>query len=91
MPYPIPWIPNISFIRWALEGYYLSEVNRYEDIYNVKPGIGSYDRDKSNFVALFGYHSDHYSLDIAMVFVIGIVIRGLALVLLHWMHKDKKR
>ena len=40
MPYPLPWIPTLSFMRWALEGYYLSEVNRYDNIYNVNPGIG---------------------------------------------------
>ncbi|KAL0480158.1 ABCG24 [Acrasis kona] len=72
MPFPLPFIPYLSYIRYGQEALYLLEVKWYKDIYDIKPGLD-----------LFDYDEAHYAWCIAVVPVFGIVIRMIAFFFLY--------
>jgi hypothetical protein len=67
MPFPLPYVPYISYIRYGQEALYLLEVKWYAEIYNIQSGL-----------KLFGYHEEDLLWCILMVPAIGIAIRVLA-------------
>ena len=71
MPFPMPIIPYLSFLRWSIEGLYLTEVWEYRLIYNIDSGL-----------ELFGYTMNNYSLDLWMLFILGVALRAIACLVL---------
>ena len=80
MPFPLPIIPALSFLRWSVEGLYLAEVFEYRHIYNIDSGM-----------ELLGYSVANFSLDLWILFVQGVVFRVLAGLALVLMDRDKRK
>mmetsp|Transcript_64104 Transcript_64104/g.139514 ORF Transcript_64104/g.139514 Transcript_64104/m.139514 type:complete len:163 (+) Transcript_64104:1-489(+) len=70
----------LSFIRWAQEAFYVGEVRQYADIFDVEGGLSYY-----------SYSLDDLPLCLGMLFLIGFVVRFLALLALIIFHRDKKQ
>jgi len=67
----LSYVPNISFARWAMESIYLAQVTPYQGIYSL-----------DSTMALLGYNVDHYLFSTVLMFVLGMIYRGIACVAL---------
>ncbi|XP_065186637.1 uncharacterized protein LOC135817389 [Sycon ciliatum] len=71
----------ISYIRWSQEAFYLHEIAKYKDIYhNVEAGM-----------EIYQYKFSHQSLDLGMIFVLGVIVRIIAYLALELMYRGKRK
>jgi len=71
----------LSFIRFAIEAFYINEITHYTDIYdNVQSGMDLYEYDIS-----------HYTMDMVYVISIGVVGRIIAYLALLLLYRDKRK
>jgi len=80
MPFPLPYMPYGSYLRWAQEAFYITEVKRYASVYDVDTGL-----------SILSYSADNYLLDMMMVLSLGVFFRIVAFVALQLMHRDKRK
>ena len=72
-------LASISYGRWTLEAFYLSIIQVYKKIYDLKIGLKIWD-----------YTLDNFALALTMPFVIGIVLRFLIVGGIYWKVRAKK-
>jgi len=80
MPFPMFVLPYISFLRWACEGLYITEVRTYINIYNITPGL-----------EIWGYNINNFALDLLMLLTLGVALRIFAFLALVLLNRDKKK
>ena len=83
---PLRYLPNVSYMRWALEAAYVAEVNNYAEVVALQ-GLSLADMVNSNF----GYLLTAFNRNIAIVFCIGILLRVGALVAMLLKDNDRKK
>jgi hypothetical protein len=71
---------QISYCRWTSEALYITEVSTYKDDYRVEGGYSK-----------IGFHQDYFALDCTMIFLLGIVMRAIAYLVLRFRHRDKQK
>ena len=74
-------MPYLSYIRWAQEAMYLTEMREWNEIQgvNIQPSL-----------KLFDYHLDDYALCMAIVVYFGVAFRLFALLGMLLMHREQK-
>jgi hypothetical protein len=77
----LDWALSISYARWGVEAFFHAESLPYRDHYMVAEVSAP----------LFGYTLDRFALDIALIVLIGAVLRVAAYVLLVNIDKHKQR
>jgi len=80
MWFPLPYMGNFSFLRFAQEALYITEVEQYKSVYNIEAGL-----------KILGYDLDNFLLDISMIILHGIIFRVLSLLALIFWNRDKKK
>jgi len=80
MPFPMPYVPYISYMRWAEEAIYITEIGRFQDVYDVTTGLN-----------LFGYSLENFTEDMTMILALGLAFRIIAYVLLEILNRDKRK
>lgn len=73
-------LPAMSYSRWSNEAFYVSVLANYRDTFDLDRGLRALD-----------YSFDAVSFALLMPFVIGLVARCIALILLIALHRDKRR
>eukprot|EP01028_Stygiella_incarcerata_P014157 TRINITY_DN9121_c1_g1_i5.p1 TRINITY_DN9121_c1_g1~~TRINITY_DN9121_c1_g1_i5.p1 ORF type:complete len:650 (+),score=169.31 TRINITY_DN9121_c1_g1_i5:340-2289(+) len=71
---------QLSYCRWTSEALYITEVSTYKDDYRVQGGYTK-----------IGFHQDYYPLDCTMIFVLGVLLRVVAYLVLRFRHRDKQK
>ncbi len=74
------WYVVVSYMRWAEEAIYISEISRYTAVYDVQSGLD-----------LFGYSLQNFQEDMLMILALGVVFRIIAFVLLELLNRDKRK
>eukprot|EP00027_Filamoeba_sp_ATCC50430_P008179 CAMPEP_0168554766 /NCGR_PEP_ID=MMETSP0413-20121227/7959_1 /TAXON_ID=136452 /ORGANISM="Filamoeba nolandi, Strain NC-AS-23-1" /LENGTH=782 /DNA_ID=CAMNT_0008585537 /DNA_START=29 /DNA_END=2377 /DNA_ORIENTATION=+ len=74
---PLQFFWWISYCRWGAESLYVTVISDWSDYMRVK--------DNS------GYDKDNYGMDLAMMFVLGVLWRIAAYVALRFKNKDKQK
>ena len=77
---PLKWMPNISYLRWAQEAFYIVQVRGWADVYNINRGL-----------EIFSYHLDEYSLAMGLLLVFGVIFRLAAYLVMVLMNRDKQK
>ena len=80
MFFPLNIAPNFSFLRWAQEAFYISEVQSWGDVYDIQPGVDD-----------LGYDLDAKVRDMVMVLAFGVLFRIIAFVIMVLKDRDKRR
>lgn len=80
MFFPMNIIPNVSFLRWAQEAFYITEIRSWQDVYQTEQGMSD-----------LGYSMDNYQLDVFMVLAFGLFFRLCAFVTLIIKDRSKWR
>lgn len=75
------FIPDMSYARWASEGFFHSETLPYRTLFLVEEVSAP----------LFGYTLDRFALDIGLACAIGIVYRIIAYILLIRIDRHKQQ
>ena len=83
---PLCWLPHISFMRYALEAFYVSEASQWQEIASLM------DLSLPDFIKdTYGYQMNAFTKDILIMFLIGFVVRVMAFLALLLLHRDKKQ
>ncbi|KAL9646021.1 hypothetical protein ABK040_012080 [Willaertia magna] len=77
MPFPMPYIPWISYIRYGQEALYILEVKEYSKVFNIETGMD-----------ILGYNLDDYWWCIMSVPLFGLLYRFLAYLSLFTLRPD---
>ena len=80
MFFPLNIAPNVSFLRWAQEAFYISEVQSWADVYDIRPGVHD-----------LGYDLGAKVRGMVMVLAFGILFRIVAYVIMVVKDRDKRR
>lgn len=83
---PLRWFPWVSYMRYALEALYVGEVSAYSNVVSLQ-GLSLAEIVKTNF----GYDLDAFPHDVLALFLFGLGIRIIALLLMTFLHQDKKK
>lgn len=83
--FPLNVLPSVSYIRYALEAMYVGEVVEYKELVTLQ-GINL----ESHLEDTFGYDIGAYGRDVACIFLIGVVVRVMAVVIMWLKDKNKK-
>jgi ABC-type multidrug transport system ATPase subunit len=77
------WLPYISMFRWSTEAYFIVEM---EGLRAINQGAGS-----DLAYELMSYHSDNYSRNLLILFILGLGFRIIACLLMVVLHREKKK
>ncbi|RKP14681.1 hypothetical protein BJ684DRAFT_8159 [Piptocephalis cylindrospora] len=76
----LQWVWEMSYTRWFAEAYFFKYVEPYRGLYMVDVSADYY-----------GYTLDRYGMDVALTFIIGVVLRILGYVALRMTNRQHQR
>ncbi|KAJ3416423.1 hypothetical protein HDV05_001581 [Chytridiales sp. JEL 0842] len=76
----VSFIWDISYARWCTEAFYSQEVETYVNVFDIQSAAKNY-----------GYQLGNVTNNLGFAFLIGVVLRLIALVLMLVMNRDKQR
>ena len=77
---PFSIIPYFSFFRWLVEGFYVSEIKQWSNIYDIQSGLDA-----------MGYKLLFHLIDFLVPVLLGLLTHIIALVCLHLMHRNQRK
>jgi hypothetical protein len=76
----IGWLWDISYARWGAEAFYTEEVSFFQNVYDVEAAA-----------RVYGYTLNRFAMDVALMFVVGTVLRIVGFALLVSLNRQQQK